>query len=84
MKCLHCQRTFHPDWTHHHIDRDESGDWCMKWVRCQQCKMLSFSLEIVDEQGEEQPVVSYPRGRFGTPIWEVLPKNLADDYIRRV
>lgn len=80
MKCLHCQSAFHPDWTHQQLERDTEGEWCIKWVRCPRCKMLSFSLEAVDSHGEEQPIVSYPRGHFGNPVWAVLPKELAADY----
>lgn len=80
MKCLHCHDAFHPDWAHHHLERDAKGEWCVKWVRCPRCKMLSFSLEVVDADGEEQPVLSFPRGHFGSPVWGVLPDDLASDY----
>lgn len=80
MKCVHCQTAFHADWTHQHLERDTEGDWCIKWVRCSRCKMLSFMLEVVDPRGDEQPVLSYPRGRFDTTAVAALPAGLAADY----
>lgn len=79
MNCLHCQKTFHADWTHQNLERDPDGEWCIKWVHCPGCKKLSFSLEVVDAQGDEQPVVSYPRGRFGTAVASA-PSPFAADY----
>lgn len=80
MNCYRCRKPFHPDWTHRGLDKDSEGDWCVKFVRCPQCKDLCFNLERVTAAGEEEPVMLYPRPRFGSPVQAEVPDDFAEDY----
>lgn len=80
MNCYRCKKPFHADWTHRGLDRDSEGDWCVKFVRCPHCKDLSFSLERITASGEEEPVMAYPRPRFGAPVQPEVPGEFAEDY----